>query len=432
MEIQAWLPIVGMILLVILPSLVAVLLAWRWRVVNGLPDQEGIEPWRSARRQLLLLLTGAALSLGLLSLLIWTNPYGREMNSSLPAFGMVPVLVVLLVLIVRNPRALVNLWATDRVLLIGLGVILLGLAALLWLGDSVSLYLVMLLAAGLALTWLVGERLGLPWLTVVGMLGVGVMVLFGGGAFVLPGLDTPRWLQNTLYAGMGLLVPVMIFLSAALVYTSLRPVGSIAPLQLGWRLGLALFLLLGCAWLVYWDGIWSAAHARAYEDHLPFVEFLISLVAGLFLTLSLPGQRRLAGPLFVVAVLTIHVLALNLGWRVSAFELTERRAERVDRAIQEYYQDQGNYPTSLDELTPRYLLMITPPVVVRQGDWCYQGGEDYYQLAYISGQFTYAEAYFLVKTYADAGNPPPVDPKAGAGLDCDALVEQFLRGERIY
>ena len=49
---------------------------------------------------------------------------------------------------------------------------------------------------------------------------------------------------------------------------------------------------------MYWDGIWSAAHARAFEDHLPFSQLLLSLAAGVVLALLLQGRRRWVGVVY--------------------------------------------------------------------------------------------------------------------------------------
>ena len=59
----------------------------------------------------------------LLGLLIWTNPYGREINSSLPAIGMLPVLISLVVLILRTPKEIAHLWSTDKAILAPLALI---------------------------------------------------------------------------------------------------------------------------------------------------------------------------------------------------------------------------------------------------------------------------------------------------------------------
>ena len=119
-------------------------------------------------------------------------------------------------------------------------------------------------------------------------------------------------------------------------------------------------------------------------------------------------------------------LALSWGWNVSAFKLTEVRAARVDQAIADYYQDNQLYPADLTQLTPRYLLYLPPPVVVRRGSWCYQGGADFYRLGYVSGNFTYFEADFLAETFAQAGAVP-----AGS-WNCDDQVEQFQTSTLSY
>ncbi|MEJ2263040.1 MAG: hypothetical protein P8X95_06315 [Anaerolineales bacterium] len=133
-----------------------------------------------------------------------------------------------------------------------------------------------------------------------------------------------------------------------------------------------------------------------------------------------------SGPAFVLLVTGVATAALAWGWNVSAFELTRQRAARIDAAVGHFYQDNGGYPTDLAELTPRYLFYLPPPVVVRQGGWCYQGGEDYYRLGYVSGQFTYFEADFQTEIYAQAGEPPLTSWK------CEELVAKFETGELIY
>jgi hypothetical protein len=189
---------------------------------------------------------------------------------------------------------------------------------------------------------------------------------------------------------------------------------------------LAAFLLAGAAYMVFWEGIWSAAHARAFEDHLPFLQFLLALAAGVLLFVSLRGAKRVAGIIFVFLVTVITTLAFIWGWNVSAFRLTERRASRVNRAVVAYYDDFGFYPASLAELCPRYLLYLPPPVVVRQEGWCYQSGVGYYRLGYVSGQFTYFEARFHAEVYARVGDLPM------ERWACDALVEKFNNGSLIY
>jgi hypothetical protein len=121
----------------------------------------------------------------------------------------------------------------------------------------------------------------------------------------------------------------------------------------------------------------------------------------------------------VILVTAITTLALIWGWNVSAFEITEQRSARVNQAIADFYLDNSRYPASLSELTSRYLLYLPPPIVVRQGDWCYQGGEDFYRLGYVSGQFTYFESDFFAETYAQAGEILP------GSWNCDWMVAKY-------
>ena len=74
-----------------------------------------------------------------------------------------------------------------------------------------------------------------------------------------------------------------------------------------------------------------------------------------------------------------------------------------------------------------YLLFLPPPVVVRQGGWCYQAGDGGYRLGYMSGDFTYFEAKFRTQVYGQVGEPP-----AGEVWQCDAMVERLQRGDVSY
>jgi hypothetical protein len=118
---------------------------------------------------------------------------------------------------------------------------------------------------------------------------------------------------------------------------------------------------------------------------------------------------------------------LSAGWRVSAFEVTEQRAEQIMRTIKDYEREYGPFPTELGVLTPGYLLFLPPPVVVRQGGWCYQGDEDGYRLGYISGDFTYFDSNFNTEVVGEAGAPP-----AGGAWRCDAMLEMLKAGGATY
>ena len=75
-------------------------------------------PEQSSRSRLLVLLSLAALLLALLGLLIWFNPYGSNISSSLPAYGVLIVLAPFLAYLVCHARELAGLWLGDRSLVI--------------------------------------------------------------------------------------------------------------------------------------------------------------------------------------------------------------------------------------------------------------------------------------------------------------------------
>ena len=378
-----------------------------------------------SRRRLLTFLILTALVLALLGLLIWFNPYGRKINSSLPAMGMLIVLIAMLGYLVYHARGLADLWSKDRSLAIIFTLVYLGLFAFLWLADPVAFYVTCVLTLGIALAWFI-PRSGLVSLGILSLLTLATLLFTGGGWLFIPSADLPAWYQTILPILTGVALLISILLPAGLLYASLRTSPSPKRLHILWSLVLGIILLAGAAYQTLWDGIWSSAHARAFEDHLPFIPFLLSLIAGVFLALTLRGWRRLVGPLYIVLVTAITVAALAQGWKLSAFEITEHRAAAVKGAVENYYQENGVYPARLAELSPRYLPFLLPPVVVRTGGWCYQAGNDFYRLGYISGDFTYFESDFRVETYAQEGNIPIGD------WACDGLRARFQAKELTY
>ena len=129
----------GQFSVLIIPSILVV-------VGMGFVGARRKEGWE--QRRLLFLLAATALSLGLLVLLILTNPYGWEISSSLSAMGMLPVTVALLATLLDQAEALKRLWSERRALLLGLGLVILGLmGALGWL-ERYTFYLVLASSPG--------------------------------------------------------------------------------------------------------------------------------------------------------------------------------------------------------------------------------------------------------------------------------------------
>jgi hypothetical protein len=398
--------------LLIIPAIILILAAFLDR--SQYPDQP-------SRRKLLIFLSVTALVTVLLGLLIWFNPYGREISSSLSGYGVLIVLVTLLTYLFSHWRYFYPLWDSNKKLISFFIVLYLLLFSLLWFVDHITFYLVAGLPLALVLAWTLA-RSGFSFLIILGILSMGILVINTGGAFFIPANTPPVWINILTVAAL----LFSIFLPAGVFYVILRGAATVKKSQLLWGLVLALIFLAGVSYQMYWDGIWSSAHDRAFEDHLPFAHFLFSMLAGVMLTLTLRGSRRWMGPIYILLVTSIAVLMLTLGWGVSAFEMTERRAAVVNNAINDYDQENGVYPASLAELSPRYLLFLPPPVIVRTGGWCYQSGDEFYRLGYISGDFTYFDRDFKIETHAQVGDMP------ASSWNCDELLAKFNLGELIY
>lgn len=408
----------GQFFMLVVPSILVL-------VGMGLVGSRKRQGWE--RRRLLFLLLSTVVSLGLLDLLILTNPYGREISSSLTAIGVLPVTVGLLVALFNQPGELKRLWLEEKLLVTALAAASMALLGLLWWLESLTLYVVLMPTVVMGLALFLAQRLAMLWLTVLSLVIAACAVWFNGGWFWIPEMGAPAWQATLRVVLTAAVILLTILLPAALLYASLRGEEPVDRRRLVWSLALAVLLLVSAACLVYWDGIWSSAHARAYEDHLPFPQLILSLIAGVMLALSLRGRRRWVGPAYTLLVIVLCVAALSAGWRVSAFDMTAQRAERIKQAIQAYHQGRGSYPVELSELSPRYQLLLLPPVVVRQGGWCYQGGDGGYRLGYVSGNFTYFDAQFREEVYSTVG-----ELAGGEAWQCDEMVERLQQGDVSY
>lgn len=376
--------------------------------------------------RILLGLSGIVSALVLFNIALWTNPYGRQISSSIPAYGILPVLVALLVYCFHKGKEITNLWKDRPALLSAIGLLTFVLLGLVWLAESVSFYIIVGLSAVTSLGWFAGAQSKIGYTAGVTLLIIAWQILFAGSSFFSIDPDLPSWLRLGISIVTGISMLLAIFLCAALLYISLRNQPAVPTRTKAWRWALIALLACSSVIMVFWDGLYSSVHMRAYEDHLPFIQFLASLTAGAVLALILPGWRRLVGIAFCAAITTIAVIALNWGWNTSAVGLTQNRAARIEQAIIQYQIDHRTYPARLNEITPRYLLYLPPPLISRMGGWCYQGGADFFRLGYISGTFTYAAADLFIQTHAQAGKIPP------GSWECDRLLKKVNSGDLIY
>jgi hypothetical protein len=136
------------------------------------------------------------------------------------------------------------------------------------------------------------------------------------------------------------------------------------------------------------------------------------------------GRRKLASvffaaivPLLMIAAERAGTLDRNMEWGTLPGQVTESRAERINRGIQRFQAENGAYPQALSELTPRYLLYIPVPYIIPRQDWCYEGGADYYRFGYVYRDYFSTPA--SVRIHAAEGEPPD------AAWDCDEEAAKY-------
>jgi len=189
------------------------------------------------------------------------------------------------------------------------------------------------------------------------------------------------------------------------------------------QLAMAVLLLIGVGAVEMRHGLLAEATGRAFEDHLPFLSLLLISIVGIVLIISLPGRKRFAGAAFMIIGMTWILAAYSLGWRVNSEQITQGRAERITQAIESYDQQNGSYPDSLNELTPRYLPVLLGPLTGHDQVWCYQGGQDFYRLGYVWYQRyaspEYPSPHVEIKIFSSNGQP------VEQSWSCDQELQRF-------
>jgi hypothetical protein len=128
---------------------------------------------------------------------------------------------------------------------------------------------------------------------------------------------------------------------------------------------------------------------------------------------------------YLLVVLFTLVPAARLP-AITAQELTRQRAEAVDQAVLSYYDRNGHYPATLAELSPWYLWNISKPATQWDHNFCYQAGEDFYRLGYVSQTNPHMFRDFSIVIYAAQGDLP------NAAWVCDQELEQARAREQEY
>jgi hypothetical protein len=178
---------------------------------------------------------------------------------------------------------------------------------------------------------------------------------------------------------------------------------------------LALSALLAAKTLhnLYWLLVWDLTY-----DPLTFLWLIppvaATVFAGVMLATGLAGKARWAG-LYGVLVLAGLAAAFTVAERVDFRQLTAARAERVKQAVEAYNAREGRYPQDLSALAPWYGLALPAPVIINGQDWCYQAGDDYYQLGYVERDH-WSSPILLGHLHAAQGEPATLQPLCAAEI----------------
>lgn len=211
--------------------------------------------------------------------------------------------------------------------------------------------------------------------------------------------------------GLYLLLPGLVIPSVAMLTLSfLQPTAAThESTQLGKRIGqfvLMLSLLISFLYTVSWLCIWDGTDDGVRGFLMILLTIIISIAAGMMIALTSRGWRRWSG--LALAILISYGVFWVVGGPaklVHPYELTEKRAASLQRAIEEYQATHKSYPAALRNLVPSELWRIPRPMIVRGEDWCYEGGPAYYRLGTLYREH-WSSPEMTVRVYASAGKLP--------------------------
>jgi MFS family permease len=225
-----------------------------------------------------------------------------------------------------------------------------------------------------------------------------------------PLIESPVWLANIVQIAISLMPGMAIIVAARLVHA-----GQVDDKPVDWRKAILAFVLIPLILLLVGYQIGIASIWDVATDGLGGIFFwgltsVVGIASAIQLAWSLPGKRKLAALAFAVVVPVSMMVAHRIGtygphgqWGMLPTMVTEQRAEAVNRAIQRYHKQNGDYPRALTDLTPLYLVYIPNPLIIPGQTWCYEGGHNYYRLGYVYRQFFSSPA--SVRVHATVGKP---------------------------
>jgi hypothetical protein len=268
----------------------------------------------------------------------------------------------------------------------------------------------------LALVWAVASR----WEVAAFLLSL--LVFLGLARLVFTGMDQaleglPAWLSMPINYLSYFSAALAVALAASLVTSALRklqdlgkPAAAPSGLQFSavLQLGLALLLLACLAYTILWLSIWDQTSDGMGGVLFAMESGLIGVAAGAVMGMKAKSWFSSAGFFYALLVPLLMFGSFTYGWSVSYHELTERRAARIEAAIERYHERVGVYPSDLSELVPCELLWVPEQVILRGEDWCFASGANGYLLgAYWREYFSAPLEFYLLFQQGDWTRIPP-------------------------
>ena len=297
---------------------------------------------------------------------------------------------------------------------------------LLWIfgGDKFTSLLFILVGIFVAFVWWAWEKSGKKYLLfgVIQILLLIISLWAADSNYQLA--ESPEWFAAFLHITIFFFPAICIAFTARLVFDLASGTLSGEKSRILFGVILILFTIFVLGYQMYLTSIWDVATDGLGAPILLMLISTTSIASATLMAWLLPERRKLAAlgfallmPLSMQYPNSIGAYGPNGKWGTSPAYITEQRADLIASAIQEFYEDNGEYPASLKDLFPRNLIYIFRPVIIPEQTWCYEGGQDYYRFGYVYRQHFSSSA--SVRIHAFAGEPP------NPGWPCDNEAKKY-------
>ena len=355
----------------------------------------------SARRVLCLLAAQALLLLPLRVALLG----GDTSTSSSIIVILVPASGGVLAATLMDCRSWDHVWSRERSKTVILIIVDVALLVTVWLADPTSAFAVLIVGSAIALVCRVWRAPARHLAVSGGVLFAWLVVDSVWHVLGTASREAPLWLRPAFFP-LFLVVPGMVVVAIIrLVHGCLVGNGSLVTRTTALRLALAALLLLALGYQIGFYRVWDSATDGVGAASVALLTSLVAIATAGIVELELPKKRRWAARACAVLRSVAMWSAFAIGGRIVPVVLTEERAERIDRAVQRFYERNDRYPSGLANLIPRYLWRIPEPISIPGQAWCYEGSDGHYRLGYV-----YLDPFHnmpaSVQVYAAEGEPP--------------------------